>query len=60
MNYSICFLLLDVLLQCTNIKKNYILSKVLLNYNIKLIYLNINKKNKNPIGYTVFDKVKIA
>ena len=58
--YSLFFLLLDVLLQCTNIKKNYCLSKASLNYNIKLVYLIINKNNKNLIGYTVFDKVKIT
>ena len=31
-----------------------------LNYNIKLVYLIINKNNKNLIGYTVFDKVKVT
>ena len=54
------FLLLDVLLQCTNIKKAIFLSKASLNYNIKLVYLIINKNKKNLIGYTVFDNVKVT
>ena len=57
---KLCFLLLDVLLQCTKIKKNYFLSKASLNYNIKLVYLIINKNKKNLIGYTDFDKVKVT
>ena len=40
------------------LRKNIFLSKVSLNYNIKLVYLIINKNKKNLIGYTDFDKVK--
>ena len=39
------------------LQKTIFSSKALLNYNIKLVYLIINKNRKNPIGYNVFDKV---
>ena len=42
------------------LRKTILLSKISLNYNIKLIYLIINKNKKNSISYTVFDKVKVT
>ena len=55
------FSILDgVLVLCTHIKKLSFLNIKSLKYNFKLIYLIINKNNKNTIGYTVFDKVKIT
>ena len=47
----------DVLLRCTDIKKINFYQKVSLKYNLKLV---INRYNKNTIGYTIFDEVKIT
>ena len=56
--YSFRFIIDEVLVICTHIKKLSFLKKSLI-YNLKLIYLII-KNNKNTIGYTVFDKVKLS
>ena len=60
LNYSLRFIIDEVLILCTHIKKLYFLNRKSLKYNFKLIYLIINKNNKNTIGYTVFDKVKVT
>lgn len=33
--------------------------KTTIKYNLKFIYLTINRNNKDTIGYTIFDKTKI-
>ena len=59
--YSICFILHDVLSQCTDIKKTiFFLSKVSIKYSLKLIYLITNRINKNIIGYTVLIKLNLS
>ena len=60
LNYSLRFIIDEVLVLCTHIKKLSFLNIKSLKYNFKLIYLIINKNNKNTIGYTVFDKVKVT
>ena len=60
LNYSLRFIIDEVLVLCTHIKKLSFLNIKSLKYNFKLIYLIINKNNKNTIGYTFFDKVKVT
>ena len=58
--YSIRFIIDEVLVLCIHIKNIIFYRRKSLKYNLKLIYLIINKNNKNTIEYTVFDKVKVT
>lgn len=48
-----------MILLLNDILRKLLFIKTTIKYNLKFIYLTINRNNKDTIGYTIFDKTKI-